>query len=160
MTEQPSKEAVEELARKRWNARRAEILESGTAAGPGREWDEIEPNPRNGHDVRAATFNAAHRDLEDAAPILRKRWEAEARERVENALLDTGVSNDLGRIDRALDAAFPPASPMPNMSEPGSAETSSRITALDAASPPEFVQLEGKESDHDKAPEEREGEER
>lgn len=77
--------AVEALARKRWNGRRAEIIESGTAAYPGKIWDEIQPNPKNGQDVRASERNRAWRDLEDIEPILRSQIASELGERAERA---------------------------------------------------------------------------
>lgn len=54
-----SDEVVEAVARHRWNARREAIIQSGSAEGPGAAWDDIEPDPRNGHDVRASEWNAA-----------------------------------------------------------------------------------------------------
>jgi hypothetical protein len=54
-----SDEIVEAVARRRWNARREAIIQSGSAEGPGAAWDDIEPDPRNGHDARASDWNAA-----------------------------------------------------------------------------------------------------
>jgi len=79
-----TEEAVEALARARWDARRQAIIDSGTAAGPGRAWDEIEP--RSGRDVRATEWNKARCNLEEVAAILAPAIAAKAVEEKERQI--------------------------------------------------------------------------
>jgi hypothetical protein len=102
-TELVSEAEVESFARARWEARRQAIIDSGTAGSPGAAWDEIEPSPRNGHDIRASEWNAARSDLALAASVLRGEDGFSLTE-ADVKLLTSDLSDYDGDPERAMEA--------------------------------------------------------